>query len=301
MKKIFLSLFIFCALLSGAQNNSIRIDRNPWSTWGNYVTSGMYLGSFNNESIYFKTNNTNRLKIDSVGVVRVYHSSQALNTNGQMRYDATLNAFEHYHNSNGSTWTAVWTNSVFSTQLFMVAQTSGIYNCQIATSNTSGIAFAPNGNICLGVTSNSVYTNKAMRIGSTTAPTKTLDVTGNASISSSLTVGAFFSAASTSSLSGIQLTAGSVSVTSKGINTTAGDAATIDSPVGRFRKDTSGSVFTLTNSFITSNSIIVAILASDPGTVGTHLFYITAGTGSATFTFDNAPTNNADVNFIIMN
>ncbi len=95
-----------------------------------------------------------------------------------------------------------------------------------------------------------------------------------------------------------------VSVTT-GINTTAGDSATINARAGRFKKDTSGSTFTLTNSFITADSIILLTMASDPGITGFDL-YVTAGSGSAVITFETsgvaaAPANNLDVNFYIIN
>ena len=89
--------------------------------------------------------------------------------------------------------------------------------------------------------------------------------------------------------------------TTKGINTTAGDAATIDAPVGRFRKDTSGDAFTLTNSFITANSIIqlTPANAAIDGTATT--WTVSAGVGSAVITFNAAPTANFDMNFFIIN
>lgn len=91
----------------------------------------------------------------------------------------------------------------------------------------------------------------------------------------------------------------------KSINTTAGDSATINTTVGRFRKDTSGTTFTLTNSFITANSIIHLTYASDPGITGFDAIVV-AGAGSAVITFFTsgvaaAPTANTDINFIVIN
>jgi hypothetical protein len=90
------------------------------------------------------------------------------------------------------------------------------------------------------------------------------------------------------------------------INTTAGDSATINSRTGRFRKDTSGSQFTLTNSYITSNSIIMLTPASNFGGANTFNMVVTAGSGSATIDFyfegvATAPVSNADVNFWVVN
>lgn len=94
---------------------------------------------------------------------------------------------------------------------------------------------------------------------------------------------------------------GDLTVSNKVINTTAGDTATINSIAGRFRKDTSGTTFTLTDSFCTTNSIIQITLASDPGNSGTHNYHVTANSGNFVVTFENAPNNNTDVNFTIAN
>ena len=96
-----------------------------------------------------------------------------------------------------------------------------------------------------------------------------------------------------------------IAIASKGINTTAGDAATINSLTGRFRKDTTGSTFTLTNSFINANSIIVLTNTTAGLTTGNQLSVV-AGVGSATITFETAgvaaaPSANADINFWVIN
>jgi len=96
-----------------------------------------------------------------------------------------------------------------------------------------------------------------------------------------------------------------LTVSNKGINTTAGDGATIDSHTGRFRKDTSGSSFTLTNSYITTNSIVVLTLVTTGITAGYQLS-VQAGSGTATITFETAgvgaaPNANCDVNFWVIN
>jgi hypothetical protein len=83
------------------------------------------------------------------------------------------------------------------------------------------------------------------------------------------------------------------------INTTAGDSATIDAISGRFRKDTSGATFTLTNSFINANSIILLTMVQLDATATRAV--VSATSGSATITFDAAPTSNLDVNFLVIN
>jgi hypothetical protein len=93
---------------------------------------------------------------------------------------------------------------------------------------------------------------------------------------------------------------GNLSLT-KGIDTTSGDSATINAVVGRFRKDTSGSTFTLTNSFITANSIIVLTPANSGLDLTATGWTVNAGSGSATITFNAAPTANFDMNFMVIN
>lgn len=83
------------------------------------------------------------------------------------------------------------------------------------------------------------------------------------------------------------------------INTTAGDSATIDAVSGRFRKDTSGATFTLTNSFITASSIVILTMNQLDATATRAV--VAAGVGSAVITFDAAPTSNLDVNFLVIN
>jgi len=94
--------------------------------------------------------------------------------------------------------------------------------------------------------------------------------------------------------------------TTKVIDVTAGDIATINSPAGRFRKDNSGTTFTLTDSYITANSVIVCQITTVGLTAGNNVVAV-AGTGSVVITFQSAagaaeaPNASADVNFIIIN
>ncbi len=85
------------------------------------------------------------------------------------------------------------------------------------------------------------------------------------------------------------------------INTTSGDAATIDAVSGRFRKDSSGSTFTLTNSFITANSIIMLTPANAALDVTAVTWTVSAGAGTATITFGLAPSADFNMNFLIEN
>ena len=91
------------------------------------------------------------------------------------------------------------------------------------------------------------------------------------------------------------------------INTTAGDAATINATAGRFRKDASGTIFTLTSNKIDVNSIIL-LTPITAGLTGGKYLTVQAGSGSAVITFEDiatgvatAPSANMDINFLIIN
>jgi len=84
-----------------------------------------------------------------------------------------------------------------------------------------------------------------------------------------------------------------------GIDTTAGDTATINKATGRFRKDTTGTTFTLTNSYITANSIVLLTFVSADATATSMA--VAAAAGSCVVTFNAAPTANCDVNFLVVN
>jgi len=85
------------------------------------------------------------------------------------------------------------------------------------------------------------------------------------------------------------------------INTTAGDGATIDEISGRFRKDNSGATFTLTNSYITANSIILLTAANAAIDATAASWTVSAGAGSASIVFVAAPTADFDMNFLVIN
>lgn len=85
-------------------------------------------------------------------------------------------------------------------------------------------------------------------------------------------------------------------------DTTSGDAATINSVTGRFKKDSSGSTFTLTNSFITTNSAIT-LTANNAAidATATSWTYFVGTTGIATIVFNAAPTADFKMIFKVEN
>ena len=85
----------------------------------------------------------------------------------------------------------------------------------------------------------------------------------------------------------------------KTIDTSAGDSVTIDKVHGRFRKDTTGTTFTLTNAYITANSTVHLTPCQIDATATS--WGVAAGAGSAVITFNAAPTANFDMNFLVIN
>jgi hypothetical protein len=235
--------------------------------------------------LIYGTTNANFLQLDnSIGSKLAYNSNNLWQV-GNTTAGLSLNGVSaQAWNTSGSALNGTLTASG-------TATINGIkIGAGLVQSNSTNLELNATSRLYLetGGTARGVVTATGLRVGSNVDPTETLDVTGTMSVSS------------TSSVNGLQLSSGGYTVTSKTINTTSGDAATIDSPIGRVRKDNTGTVFTLTNSFITANSIIMITFASDPGPNPTHAVWVTAGSGSCTINFDAAP-NECDINFMIMN
>lgn len=85
------------------------------------------------------------------------------------------------------------------------------------------------------------------------------------------------------------------------VNTTAGDAATINAISGRFRKDATGATFTVTNSYITANSIVLLTPANAAIDATATTWTVDVSGGNILVTFNAAPTANFDMNFFVIN
>lgn len=159
-----------------------------------------------------------------------------------------------------------------------------------------GSAFTAAGLIVPHLSALSTTSNVGMLFASTAASTKMWWAIGGTALANEV-----MSLTSTELTVPVDIELGSDFIAlDKTIDTTAGDSATINSIAGRFRKDTTGATFTLTNSYITANSIIILTLASDPGLASSAIFVV-AGAGSAVITFQTIPLANTDVNFFIIN
>ena len=152
-------------------------------------------------------------------------------------------------------------------------------------------------NACGGSGTNNAGANLTLQPGIGTGNVAT---GGDFIVKTCPTVGASGTTAQTPAQTFAVKKSGSIEVL-KEINTTAGDAATIDKVAGRFRKDNSGTTFTLTNALITANSIIMLTPANAAIDATATTWTTAAGAGSATIEFNAAPTANFDMNFIVIN
>lgn len=174
---------------------------------------------------------------------------------------------------------------------FQLGTTTGYPMLSADANNASACAFA-----FVGDPNTGMYRVGADTLGFATGGTLAMDITSGqvVRVNTSITADADNGAALGSTTVGW-----SRLYMETGINTTAGDAATINAPAGRFRKDTTGVTFTLTNSVITANSIV--LLANHNTGMEAIGLSVVAGAGSATISFSAAPGSNFDVGFWVIN
>lgn len=280
--------------LTGIQNNGNMITTGTGSVGGGVTTSTIYGSSVSGGTLnIFSTSNSTKglIQIGSTGSVNIGNGAVNPTSTGILRIGQGTSFFDvgELSTANGGTG-AAWLNqgNPSSTNfLFSRDNTNGTTSFNSPTGCELRLSV---GNAAsLRVFNTRIYNNVATTIGASTVPNATLTVIGDASVSA------------TSSLNGLQLVSGGYSVTTKVIDATAGDAVTINSPIGQFRKDATGTTFVLTNSQITANSVIMltpANAAIDATAIG---WTVSKGAGSATITFNLAPTANFDMMFMIMN
>jgi len=196
-------------------------------------------------------------------------------------------------------------NSVLGSSAFQ-SNTSGSYNSILGFSslvlNETGdenVAFGNNAGATI------VSGNENTLIGSY-ADVNTGNATNRIALGANATATADNQFAITSTITDVQFTNATINskgltISNKTINTTTGDSATINTVAGRFRKDSSGSTFTLTNSYITANSIIILCPANAAIDGTATSWTVSASSGSASIVFNAAPTSDFDMNFWVIN
>lgn len=310
--------------IRGLGDATSSFTNTSWNLTGNAIsTNTNFIGTTTNRSLLFKANNNNYMKLDSTGVLTLTKPFNFPNNYNQIWRDGVIEAAVVTYTP--TAYRGFWFGTTTNDNLCLATNINGGNVPMLVLSNQV------NGGVLINPVSSTYTTNAILQIyhgGFTEAirttsansaalfrvdnfgslASRSLATIGSTVIASgqpTLNVAGTMSVSSTSTLNGLNLASGGFSVTSKTINTTAGDGATINSPIGRFRKDTSGNTFVLTNSFITANSIIVLTLGTTGVTSGYQLV-VTPTAGSATITFETAgsgaaPNKDCDVNFIIMN
>lgn len=140
MKKIILNILLFSSILSFGQSSRYRVENNTkfgwvqkmvpvkmysdstwnavlfkqdlpdfgngyWSLKGNALgTNTLFIGSIDNHSVIFKTNNINRRKLDSLGIDFTYSTSATSTISGS-----------HWNDGNGNVWIQNTGNGIVAT------------------------------------------------------------------------------------------------------------------------------------------------------------------------------------------
>jgi hypothetical protein len=95
------------------------------------------------------------------------------------------------------------------------------------------------------------------------------------------------------------LTVGGGITVNKTVNTSAGTSSTANKWAGRFRISSGNTTYTLTNSFVTSSTIVYSTINTSGA--GVKSVIAVPGSGSIVFTLDASPSSNVDVSWWIMN
>ncbi|MES2287546.1 MAG: hypothetical protein V4547_17765 [Bacteroidota bacterium] len=164
------------------------IFAKPSAVYLTGTTSDLAIGTTTNSSIYFATDGTTRFKMDSVGISRMFTTPNTSTINGAFWYDNAFRAFTFYHSDGtGSTNNAVFKNAMREVGVFMPATTvtATNYGVQFTTSDATGLGFAPNGNLSMGVTTTSAVITQRLRLGNTTTPTSWLSLMAGSTATSS--------------------------------------------------------------------------------------------------------------------
>lgn len=278
------------------------INTNAWSTTGNSgtVAGTNFIGTTDAIDVVFKVSNVESGRLNTTNTSFGYLSSDSnISSNG----NSSFGAGSLFSNTGGLSNTAIGNGSLFNN--------TGSFNTSIGKSSLNNISTG-NGNTGLGYNSgvtlqtgsNNTLIGSSANVDSSSAMYRI--AIGQGSISTLDYQFAIPTNITTVRFQAATITSEGLAITSKAINTTTGDIATINAVAGRFRKDNSGTTFTLTNSYITANSIVMLQIATVGLTAGNNVAVV-AGSGVTTITFQSAagiaeaPNASADVNFWVIN
>jgi hypothetical protein len=221
MKKIIALLLLSFSLQSQTlikykqmENPTTTTTLGVWGGIGNTIgSSSNKLGTLDSYPLNIYTNNSRRLSFTSDGMFKFMPSSATSTNNGYLYYDTTLTGMTFVRtDTTGSTYNFTWKNKRRYLGLYMPGLISPVYGFQFGSSDNTGIAFSPGGNIVMGANTQTCVITKPLRVGSTTAPSATLDVAGTLAATGAATIGGVLNvtgqikAASTLSLGATVLT-----------------------------------------------------------------------------------------------
>lgn len=215
MKKLFLISTLFLSFIGYSQVTPI--PQNPWQRAGNNLGSNTTkFGSLDNRSILLYTNGVLRLKFDSIGVSRSFTTATTPTLNGTSWFNTSG------WNYNGA---SVFNGAGTFTGSFIASGTASVGSTFVATGAstlTGGITttsvLGTSSVLTLGNSTSSITLNNKVRVGSATAPTATLDVTGTMSVSSTSTFQGMANFPSTIGASEIDGISNSITFSSKSAN-----------------------------------------------------------------------------------
>lgn len=128
----------------------------------------------------------------SVGIIKQSEVAVSSPSDGWLWHGQAHNTFVAYHSDyTGATYNWEWANATRSVAVYMpaTAQATTSYGVQFTTSDATGLAFSPNGNIVIGANTTSCVISNSLSLGKTTTPQARLDVNGGAKFSGTVTVG----------------------------------------------------------------------------------------------------------------
>jgi len=284
-----------------------------WGLSGNAATAGSsFLGTTNNTSLRFRTNNAQRIILDSLGNVGVGLNIPLdivhINGSGTLQAGRTWFRVQNtqtnsaagmrFVNGDGRYAAFQYAGSSYATGEVLSAFTEGDYpisfvtNGNVVSGGTSAVIFSPGG-----------YSNEAARfqqnrvgIGVGALPSATLHVRGAGATSANTAL-----LVQNSTPSDLLTVRNDGKVSFWATNTTTGTtgARTIDRPSGTVNFAAGASTLVVTNSLVTTASIVFAVVRTNDTTA--TIKNVVPAAGSFTITLTANATAETSVGFFVIN
>ncbi len=320
--------FLYQNLFTSGSFNAMTVDTSGFIWEGNTMTlynddlpnqhaSNLHLDNYGvnivakGRTFYIKTDTAGsiaplggieRLKIDSVGNVRM-DNTESLNITSTSADFLTLNPTNFSFGISENTRTSSISGDTTMMNLYI-----GTASGTSQTNYYGGVI-----NELVANDENKIFSAKTTSLNysdySLVASTIDNDTTAaiNISVSDGTMPVSVLSALAAGSVGYVNVFPDSIQVVGKfsldkDINTAASDSGNYDNiSSGRFRKDTSGSTFTINSNRINPDAIIILTPANAAIDATATIWTVSAGAGTATITFNAPPTSNFNMNFLILN